>query len=119
MYVHFSETLTGCTSIRAYGAEKRFIETSNEKTDVNNSAFYPSLAAARWLSVRLEFLGYVIVFTAALLAVLAKEKLTPGLAGLSVSYALTVSSPSPRFIECIQYIPYSPRTIPACRSRAH
>ncbi|OQR74446.1 multidrug resistance-associated protein 1-like [Tropilaelaps mercedesae] len=91
VYVHFSETLTGCSSIRAYGAEQRFIALSNQKTDTNHSAYYPSLAASRWLSVRLEFLGYVIVFIAALLAALARDNLAPGLAGLSVSYALTIT----------------------------
>lgn len=93
IYMHFSETLTGCTSIRAYGAEGRFIALSNLKTDINHSAYYPSLAASRWLSVRLEFLGYVIVFLASLLAALARDVLTPGLAGLSISYALTVRTP--------------------------
>ncbi|XP_022645623.1 canalicular multispecific organic anion transporter 2-like isoform X2 [Varroa jacobsoni] len=91
IYMHFSETLTGCTSIRAYGAEGRFIALSNLKTDINHSAYYPSLAASRWLSVRLEFLGYVIVFLASLLAALARDVLTPGLAGLSISYALTIT----------------------------
>ncbi|KAK8782898.1 hypothetical protein V5799_015760, partial [Amblyomma americanum] len=92
IYVHFSETVSGGSSIRAYGAGERFVARSNELTDVNHSSFFPSIAASRWLSIRLEFLGYSIVFIAALLAVLTRETLSPGLAGLSVSYALTVTS---------------------------
>lgn len=92
IYVHFSETVTGSSSIRAYGAGDRFITRSNELTDINHTSYFPSLAASRWLAIRLEFLGYTIVFLAALLAVLTRETLSPGLAGLSVSYALTVTS---------------------------
>ena len=47
--------------------------------------------ANRWLAVRLETVGNLIIFCAALLAVLGKDSLTPGLVGLSVSYALSVT----------------------------
>jgi len=45
----------------------------------------------RWLSVRLESLGNFIIFFAALFAVLQRETLSPGLVGLSISYALEVT----------------------------
>lgn len=44
----------------------------------------------RWLAVRLEFVGNVIVSFAALCAVIARESLSPGIMGLSISYALQV-----------------------------
>ncbi|XP_013781403.1 multidrug resistance-associated protein 1-like [Limulus polyphemus] len=91
IYTHFSETVTGTTSIRAYGATKRFISESNSRVDFNHSSYFPSLAASRWLAIRLEFLGYCIVFFSALFAVLTKGTISPGIAGLSISYALTVT----------------------------
>jgi ATP-binding cassette subfamily C (CFTR/MRP) protein 1 len=39
----------------------------------------------------LEFLGNLIIFGAALFAVLGREELSPGLVGLSISYALTIT----------------------------
>ncbi|XP_037524946.1 multidrug resistance-associated protein 1 [Rhipicephalus sanguineus] len=91
IYVHFSETVTGSSSIRAYGVGKRFVDHSDELTDINHSTYFPSIVASRWLATRLEFIGYTIVLIAGLLAVNSRDTLSPGMAGLSVSYALTVT----------------------------
>ena len=49
----------------------------------------------RWLAVRLEFVGNLIILFAALFAVIERNSggggLDPGLAGLSISYSLQVS----------------------------
>ena len=45
----------------------------------------------RCLGIVMEILGSVIVFFAALFAVLARDSLPRGMAALSVSYALNVS----------------------------
>jgi len=91
VYNHFSETINGITSIRAYGASEEFIKESNNRVDNNHCCYYPSLAGNRWLAIRLEFLGYCITFFAALFAVLSRGSISPGLAGLSMSYSLNIT----------------------------
>ncbi|XP_067624098.1 multidrug resistance-associated protein 1 isoform X4 [Eurosta solidaginis] len=90
IYTHFSETITGVTTIRAYTVQDRFIDESDNRVDKNQICKYPSLIANRWLAIRLEMVGNLIILFAALFAVLGGQS-NPGLVGLSVSYALQVT----------------------------
>ncbi|KAI8775250.1 multidrug resistance protein 1 [Biomphalaria glabrata] len=91
IYTHFSETISGGPTIRAYEASARFIKESKIRVDRNQSYYYISLAANRWLGMSLELLANIIILGSAIFAVV-----TPGInggeVGLSVSYAIQVSS---------------------------
>ncbi|XP_037884213.1 multidrug resistance-associated protein 1 isoform X6 [Glossina fuscipes] len=90
IYSHFGETITGVSTIRAYAVQDRFIDESDNKVDKNQVCKYPSLIANRWLAIRLEMVGNLIILFASLFAVLGGQS-NPGLVGLSVSYALQVT----------------------------
>ncbi|XP_041672661.1 multidrug resistance-associated protein 1 isoform X2 [Cheilinus undulatus] len=92
IYTHFNETLLGTSVIRAFGEQERFIRESDQRVDHNQKAYYPSIVANRWLAIRLEFVGNVIVSSAALFAVIARASLSPGIMGLSISYALQLTA---------------------------
>ncbi|KAJ8246363.1 hypothetical protein GJAV_G00266900 [Gymnothorax javanicus] len=91
IYSHFSETITGTSVIRAYMRQDAFILISDMKVDENQKSYYPGIVSNRWLGVRVEFIGNCIVLFAALFAVMAKDSLSAGSVGLSVSYALQVT----------------------------
>ncbi|SCU86268.1 LANO_0C07338g1_1 [Lachancea nothofagi CBS 11611] len=93
IYAHFQETLGGISTIRGYSQQDRFVHINQARVDNNMSAYYPSVNANRWLAFRLEFLGSVIILGAAVLGVfrLKQGKLTPGMIGLSLSYALQIT----------------------------
>ena len=91
IYTHFSETLSGCTSIRAYGSVDKFVDESNRRVDVNNMSTYASIAINRWLAIQLEFVGYTIILANALYVVIFRNTLSPGVAGLTLSYAMTIT----------------------------
>ncbi|XP_046591581.1 multidrug resistance-associated protein 1 isoform X8 [Neodiprion lecontei] len=91
IYSHFGESVTGAPTIRAYGLQDRFIAESESRVDFNQVCYYPSVIANRWLAIRLEMVGNLIIFFAALFSVLPKEDLTAGGVGFSLSYALQIT----------------------------
>lgn len=48
------------------------------------------IIVSRWLGIRLETIGNILIFFAALFAVLGRDSLDAGIVGLSISYALQV-----------------------------
>ncbi|XP_004859793.1 canalicular multispecific organic anion transporter 2 isoform X4 [Heterocephalus glaber] len=91
IFSHFSETVTGTSVIRAYGRTEDFRVLSDIKVDTNQKSCYSYIISNRWLSMRVEFVGNCMVFFAAMFAVIGRSSLSPGLVGLSVSYALQVT----------------------------
>jgi ATP-binding cassette subfamily C (CFTR/MRP) protein 1 len=57
LYGHFSESLTGLPTIRAYGGINRFIAENAYYIDLENRALFLSVTNQRWLAVRLDFMG--------------------------------------------------------------
>uniref|UniRef100_A0A7N6AV46 Copper homeostasis protein cutC homolog n=1 Tax=Anabas testudineus TaxID=64144 RepID=A0A7N6AV46_ANATE len=91
IYSHFGETVSGLSVIRAYGHQERFLKHNEKTIDENLKSVYPWIVSNRWLAIRLEFLGTLVVFFAALFAVISRKSLDSGLVGLSISYALNVT----------------------------
>ncbi|XP_066455218.1 multidrug resistance-associated protein 1-like isoform X2 [Eleutherodactylus coqui] len=88
---HFSETLQGASTIRAFRHQERFIGQNKDVINENLVCYYNNVISNRWLAVRLEFLGNLVVFFAALFAVQAGNKMTSGTVGLSITYALNIT----------------------------
>ncbi|KAG0305091.1 Multidrug resistance-associated protein 1, partial [Dissophora globulifera] len=91
VYQHFTETLVGVSTIRAMGVSELFIHDNEVKSTVSANAFFTYQMVARWLQIRLETLGALIIPGAALFAVLDRASLNPSMVGLALSYALTVT----------------------------
>lgn len=90
IYAQFSETLGGLSVIRAFARQRMFQQSNEVKLDDNIAAFFSLKAVDRWLSVRLEILGNLIVFSSALLATASTYK--AGAAGISLNSALGITS---------------------------
>ncbi|KAI9203555.1 P-loop containing nucleoside triphosphate hydrolase protein [Polychytrium aggregatum] len=86
VYSLLSETLNGVSTIRAYGDQQRFTDMVFERIDANNRAHFWLWTTNRWLGVRIEFIGAVVVLAAA--AIVTATAIPAGLAGLSLIYAL-------------------------------
>ncbi|KAJ8331529.1 Transporter of the ATP-binding cassette (ABC) [Batrachochytrium dendrobatidis] len=86
IYAQFSETLTGVSTIRAYGAEDRFSTDNNEKVDLNHRSFFFIWAANRWLCLRTELISAAVVLFAGLAVIFGN--IGAGWAALTITYAL-------------------------------
>ncbi|KAF8930478.1 Canalicular multispecific organic anion transporter 2 [Dissophora ornata] len=91
LYQHFDETLAGVSTIRVMKCSPRFLAENASKSDKSANAYFAFTTADRWLNIRLEFLGAIIVLAASLLCVWKRDELGAGGAGLALSYALTVT----------------------------
>uniref|UniRef100_A0A914PVD9 Uncharacterized protein n=1 Tax=Panagrolaimus davidi TaxID=227884 RepID=A0A914PVD9_9BILA len=94
IYSHFGETIQGAAVIRAFRKSEKFSSNMDQYVDKFCQVKYMNLISNRWLAVRLEFIGNLVVFFAALFAVLSNYWgwiSSPGLVGLSVSYALNIT----------------------------
>ena len=79
VFSHFSETLTGVSTIRAYKSKERFVKRMHKNMDNNNIYVLIANYADRWLGLRLEFIGNIITALASLFAVFFRNSLSPGL----------------------------------------
>ena len=83
--------IVGATTIRAFKQDQRFTLESENRVDANVRCNYYNYCSNRWLAIRIETLGNVIIFFAALFCIIDRDNLTPGKAGLSISYAMQVT----------------------------
>ncbi|XP_017480560.1 PREDICTED: multidrug resistance-associated protein 7 [Rhagoletis zephyria] len=92
LYTHFTETLQGLVTIRTMRASARFQRDFHAKLEESIKAQLTSTAAQQWLSLRLQLLGVFLVAGAGFLAAITSAHVTnPGLVGLAISYALSIT----------------------------
>lgn len=89
LYQQFGETLSGMTTIRAYGDERRFIRENLAKINTQHRPFIYLWAANRWLAFRVDVVGALVSFFAGTFVVLSVGKIDAGAAGLALTYAVT------------------------------
>lgn len=89
LYQHFGETLNGVSTIRAYGDERRFVRDNLAMIDAHNRPFFYLWACNRWLGFRVDIAGAFVSFFASVFVMLSVGKIDAGLAGLSLTYAIT------------------------------
>jgi len=93
LYAHFSETLSGLTSIRAFRTVPRFKQENELLLEASQKTQFASVAISQWLALRLQFIGVALLAGVSIMAVLQHQYsiADPGLIGLAITYALSVT----------------------------
>ena len=101
IYADFSQALTGLSSIRAYGESTRFINALENRVDYNTIASVMGQLAAQWLAIRLDFIGSMISFFIAVVAVSTNGFLPASFLALGLTYSFQMTT----------YLKFAVRTI--------
>ncbi|KAI9025849.1 hypothetical protein CLU79DRAFT_789637 [Phycomyces nitens] len=87
IYSHFTETLMGLATIRAYCKEEMFELTFYKKIDTYISSFYLLWMSNRWLYARIEFIGSFVTLITGICILLNISSIDAGMAGILLFYA--------------------------------
>lgn len=89
LYSHFSESLSGLSTIRAYDVVAAFVAENRHYMDLESRALQLTVVAQRWLAIRLDSLGAILSFVVGLLCVIGVNGISPAQVGLVLSFCIT------------------------------
>lgn len=72
LFAHFGETMTGLSTIRAYNEQARFTKICDDRLTDTNSPYFLLMTAQRWLGMRVELVGNLMVFFAGTFAIISR-----------------------------------------------
>jgi len=89
LFEQLSETLSGISTIRAFGDSQRFVARFYHTINDTNRAFFTIHNANRWMQLRLELLGSVLFIAVAFLSLQGRSagSVSASEAGLAMYYA--------------------------------
>ena len=71
---------------------QRFIDENAHRINTENKAYWLSVAAVRWLNLRLDLYGAILVLGTGLLAVGLCDTISPSTGGVVLSYMVTAQA---------------------------
>lgn len=104
IYTHFGEAIRGSETIRSIrGSRENWSIRHQSLSDTNLSVFYSVKVLDRWLSTRLETLGNIVVFAAAVASVYLTRsgQLKTGSAGWGLTQALAITGLLTWAVRCL------------------
>uniref|UniRef100_A0A0R0EXR2 ABC-type xenobiotic transporter n=1 Tax=Glycine max TaxID=3847 RepID=A0A0R0EXR2_SOYBN len=90
---HFSETISGSTTIRSFEKESRFNDINMKLIDRYSQPKLYSATAIEWLNFRLDILSTLTFASCLVFLISFPNSMTdPGIAGLAVTYGLNLNT---------------------------
>ncbi|KAG8899627.1 hypothetical protein FRB99_006523 [Tulasnella sp. 403] len=91
LYSHFAESLSGLSTIRAYGNIDQFLKDNEYYTDLENRALFLICTNQRWLAIRLDFMGSLLIFVVAMMSAAGVNGINPAQIGLVLVYCVSLT----------------------------
>lgn len=90
VFAHFGETLTGIAVIRAYNLQRMFRAVNERTINRMNEAYFMTIIDQRWLGLRLDVVGSLLILVVGILVVTSRFQTSPSITGLVLSYCLQI-----------------------------
>ncbi|KAK2043559.1 P-loop containing nucleoside triphosphate hydrolase protein [Colletotrichum somersetense] len=98
LYTHFTETLNGVVTIRAFGWQQGFVKEQLRLLDISQRPYYLLFCIQRWLAVMLDLFVAVIATILVAFAVKSTNTTSGGAIGLSMVSLMGLNSSLSRLI---------------------
>jgi ABC-type multidrug transport system fused ATPase/permease subunit len=103
LFILFSETIVGITTIRAFGMTRDFMLKMIEKVDGHALPFYYSGVINQWISTRISYSGAAICFMTAVFVLFNLDEIDAATAGFCLMYVLSFSEKVNVTVLCIKH----------------
>ncbi|KAG0196953.1 hypothetical protein BGX28_009529, partial [Mortierella sp. GBA30] len=101
LYAYFSESLTGMGTLKAYNRIEHAIKVNQQKLDRSNRPYYLFQIGTRWIAFRVQAMGTLLIFMAAMFVVGTRTTINAATAGLVLSYLARTAGDLNYFAQCI------------------
>lgn len=91
LYTHFTETLAGASTVRAFGWTKEFLDENTRKLNTSQKPFYSMLCIQRWLQVVLDLVVAGLALVLVTIALRVTGSSSQGAIGLAMVNLLEFS----------------------------
>ncbi|KAL3290877.1 ABC multidrug transporter [Colletotrichum asianum] len=98
LYTHFTETLNGVVTIRAFGWQQEFVKEQLRLLDISQRPYYLLFCIQRWLAIMLDLFVAVIATVLVAFAVQLTNTTSGGAIGLSMVSLMGLNSSLSRLI---------------------
>ncbi|KAI9282335.1 P-loop containing nucleoside triphosphate hydrolase protein [Sporodiniella umbellata] len=88
LFSHFTETIVGVSTIRAFGVTRQFLQQMLQYIDANSRPFYYTWLVNRWVSVRYAASGAIVNFLTGAIILYRIDSMNASIAGFCLSFVL-------------------------------
>ncbi|KAH9250817.1 hypothetical protein BASA81_011406 [Batrachochytrium salamandrivorans] len=109
IFSHFSESISGVTTIRAYCQRQRFIDENIKRVERYNRVSYSLFVSSYWLFIRIQLAGAMVVFLSGVFVIYSG--INPGFAGLCLSLSMTLTDILINFVRNLSWLEMSMNSV--------
>ena len=90
IFSHLTSTMQGLSLIRCHGIQEQFAAKMEQLLDAHGRLYKTMVSCDRWLNIRVILISSCLLAAVLYLSIGLRDVLTPGIAALSIVYAMSL-----------------------------